>query len=95
MATKSDKVWADAVRKAVHDLGEQKDEKGVVKKVRYINILASQLVKSAADGDMTAMKEIGDRLDGKPHQSTDTKISGELGISKIERHIVRPKNTDG
>lgn len=65
MMAKSDKIWADAVRRAVKRYdGKQKSEQ-----TRYLNLLADQLVKLALDGDTTAMKEIGDRLDGKPTQS--------------------------
>lgn len=68
---KSDKVWADAVRKAVHDLRDEKDADGVVKKTRALNLLAHNLVSLALGGDMQAMKEIGDRLDGKAAQSLE------------------------
>lgn len=71
--TKSDKEWAKAVRKAVHEYRQEKDEAGKVKKVRWLNVLAAQLVTSAAGGDMTAMKEVGDRLDGKPNQLLEHK----------------------
>lgn len=66
---KSDKVWSDAIRKAVHNYHEEKDAAGKVKKVRYLNLLADNLVKAGAAGDIQAMKEIGDRLDGKPAQA--------------------------
>lgn len=66
---KSDKVWSDAIRKAVHEYHKAKDANGKVKKTRYLNLLASNLVQLAADGDVSALKEVGDRLDGKPHQS--------------------------
>ena len=66
---KSDKIWADAVRKAVHSYHEVKGEDGSVEKIRNLNALATNLVAMARKGDMSAMKEIGDRLDGKPHQS--------------------------
>jgi len=68
---KSDKIWADAVHKAVHEYHEEKDADGKVKKVRYINQLALNLVKAGAKGDIQAIKEIGDRLDGKPKQAVE------------------------
>ena len=40
--------------------------------------LADRCVEAALGGDMTAMKEIGDRLDGKPRQSMDmTTVAGK------------------
>lgn len=88
---KSDKEWADAVRKAVHDLRDGDEGDGVVKKVRALNLLARNLVTAALDGDMTAMKEIGDRLDGKPKQAIANDDDEPFRIALIERVIVDPK----
>jgi hypothetical protein len=81
MATKSDKIWADAVRKAVHQYEVTKDVNGKAKKTRYLNVLAAQLVQSAAAGDMQAMKEVGDRLDGKPAQAID--VTKDVTVSYV------------
>lgn len=87
--TKSDKEWAAAVRKAVHEYRTAPDENGKVKKIRYLNVLASQLVKSAAGGDMQAMKEVGDRLDGKPTQAV------EASVETTHNYVARmPSPTD-
>ncbi len=66
---KSDKIWSDAIRRAVHGYHEEKDETGKVKKTRWLNKLAENLVLAADKGDVSALKEVGDRLDGKPAQS--------------------------
>jgi hypothetical protein len=58
---KSDKLWREAIMLAVHE----EDEATGKKKLRA---LAEELVKKAETGDVTALKEIGDRLDGKPPQ---------------------------
>lgn len=90
---KSDKIWADAIRRAVSRCHEEKDAKGKVQKLRYLNLLADNLVKSGLKGDVAALKEIGDRLDGKATQGVN--VSGKLTVEKIEREIVDPSNPDG
>ncbi len=70
---KADKIWTNAIRLAV--LRETKDPNG--KKTNYLNIIATQLVSKAADGDTTAMKEVGDRLDGRPAQA----IEGNMNLT--------------
>lgn len=59
---KSDKIWRDAVMRAVH----REMEKGGSKR---LEMLADRLVAKALEGDVSALKEIGDRLDGKPTQA--------------------------
>lgn len=58
----STKAWADAVRRASHAL----DPKTKAKK---LDLLARSLVAAGLDGDVSALKEIGDRLDGKVPQA--------------------------
>lgn len=65
------KDWADALRRAVH---RESAGKGSPK---WLEVIADRCVSAAADGDLTAMKELGDRLDGKPKQATE--VSGPDG----------------
>lgn len=70
---KSDKQWSDALRRAVH---RESAGKGSPK---WLDVIANRVIEAAADGDMTAAKEIGDRLDGKPKQQTE--VSGPGGAA--------------
>ena len=63
---KSDKLWRDQIRLAVNELRDDPDN-GT--KTKALRMLAKKLVSRALDGDMVAMKEIGDRLDGRPNQA--------------------------
>ena len=53
-------------------------------KPQKIERLADKVVDLALSGDMQAIKEIGDRMDGKPSQATETSmnVSGTLELVK-------------
>lgn len=58
--------WQQCVRAA----GNVEDPK---KRRRLMQLAAEQLWRLAAyEGDIQALKEVGDRLDGKPHQTSTT-----------------------
>lgn len=83
---RKDKPWRDALTLAI------KDGDGL--KLRRI---ADAVVTLAETGDMQAIKEIGDRLDGKPAQQTiltGDEDGGPVQIHKIETVIVDPKFND-
>lgn len=61
---KSDKFWSEAIRMAV-----MREDEIDGKKVKRLRIVADKIVELAMNGDIAAMKEIGDRLDGKPAQA--------------------------
>ena len=60
-------IWADKIwRQAVHRAVKRKlDGEG---KPLALERLADTLVQEALAGDISALKEIGDRLDGRPGQ---------------------------
>lgn len=60
MANKADKIWTDALRRALH---RESNGKGSPK---WLEVIADRVVEAAADGDAQAYKEIGDRIEGKP-----------------------------
>ena len=55
------KVWSAAIQRAL-------DKRGV-SRAEALDALAEQLLKKCEEGDLPALKELGDRLDGKPAQS--------------------------
>ena len=66
-----DKIWSDALRRAV--MRESESDKAK----KRIEVMADKCARMAEDGDMAAIREIGDRLDGKPAQYSE--ISGAGG----------------
>ena len=55
---------------------------------KYLELLASIAVTKGLEGDVSAIKEIGDRLDGKPVQGVE--LAMDVRITAIERRIVDP-----
>ncbi|MBX6392553.1 MAG: hypothetical protein IRY96_03695 [Burkholderiales bacterium] len=55
-----------------------------------LRLVASKLVDRAIDGDVAAIKEIGDRVDGRPPQAIvgDDTADPVRMITRIERVIV-------
>lgn len=53
--------------------------------VKTLDSLAEKLLINCDDGDMQALKELGDRLDGKPAQAIAVSGDGEGG--SIKSHI--------
>ncbi len=80
-ARKENREWANAIRRAV-------------KQRKRLGPLAEALLDKAEQGDIAALKEFGDRFDGKVAQM----ISGpgddgeHIVISRIEEVIVDPKH---
>lgn len=67
---KKGKAWSEAIKRAIRGkYGKEWEES--------LQELAGKLVKAADEGDLQALKEIGDRLDGKPTQQTE--VSGPDG----------------
>lgn len=65
-----DKPWSDAIRRAMHRTLEDG-------KTKRLDALANKLLDRALDGDVAALKEFGDRIDGKPSQQLEH--TGEAG----------------
>ena len=72
-----DKLWRDAVRRAVKR--QAADGKGT-----QLEALADKLVACALEGDISAMQEIGNRLDGKPTQELNATVRDESFIQLLK-----------
>ena len=70
------KLWSDAIRM---ELAQDKQR---------IRKLVRALLDKAESGDVSAIKELGDRLEGKPHQTIggDTP-TGEIPVSMTVKYV--------
>lgn len=82
---KPDKLMRDAIIIALKR--EAQDANGVMTKKLYL--IADRLVDKAVAGDIQAIKEINDRVDGKAGGETGDNMPAIL--KRIERVIVRPE----
>lgn len=82
-------IWKDAIRRA---LAKNRDA---------LDACAAQLVAAAMNGDLPALKELGDRLDGKASQPVEGKIEHDhthehthVGLSETSRFIAEVAGID-
>ena len=69
---KKAKRWQEALARALARFSGESVDKG-------LDMVADKVVAAAAAGDRPAWEEIGNRFDGKPHQSTSVDGDGEGG----------------
>jgi len=83
------KRWQNAIDKALANKCKSDGQKALVD-------IATAMIDKCLDGDMTAIKEIGDRIDGKVAQTTVLEGNDEkpVALKQIERAIIDPQNTD-
>ena len=83
------KRWAAAIDRA---LDRRAQAKGLRDAQEALDELAERFLIAVETGDISAYRELGDRLEGKPAQSVA--LTGEDGgpikVQKIERVIVDP-----
>jgi hypothetical protein len=63
-SSKTNRLWAETIRRAV-----------VQDDAQRLRLIAEALLNKATEGDMAAIKELGDRLDGKALQ--ENKLTGD------------------
>lgn len=83
----NNKRWRAAIENALNKRNESRKDK-----LEALDALAEKLLENAEAGDMQALKELGDRLDGKPTQQVVGSGSEGEFITKM---IVEFVGTDG
>lgn len=77
-SSKNNRLWANTLRRAI--------AQGDGERLRRI---ADRLLDQAEEGNIQAIKEIGDRLDGKPAQVIQGDADNPLTVvTKIEQVII-------
>jgi hypothetical protein len=70
-------------------------ERAIAKRSRLaqkeaLDELAEKLLERCDEGDMGALKELGDRLDGRPHQTVAADLSGEIKFAIVSYAEIKP-----
>ena len=73
------KVWHAAIMRAL-------DIRGAGDRVKALDELAAKLLELVAAGDLAALKEFGDRLDGKPAQAVT--IAGDEDGAPVKAEVI-------
>ena len=68
------KQWRAAIERAL-------DKRAGADRAKALNDLAEKLLEKCDEGDLGALRELGDRLDGKPAQAI---VGGEEGDRTID-----------
>ena len=78
------RMWRAAIERALA-------KRSRVDQVEALDDLADKLLALAYEGDLGALKELGDRLEGKPGQAIELTGAdgGPVTIDRIERVIVK------
>lgn len=80
-----DKPFADALRMEIAEAGENH---------RSLRAIARKLLDKAAEGDMQAIQQVGDRLDGKPAQESTMTADVSEGFANLWKMISDGANTE-
>ena len=77
--------WRQAINKAVsRDVGSKRN------RIMALDKLADTLVGAGLAGDIAAIKEIGNRLDGMAHQSVSVDNTGNNRSITVQLSFVKP-----
>ena len=77
--------WRQAINKAVsRDVGSKRN------RIMALDKLADTLVDAGLAGDIAAIKEIGNRLDGMAHQSVSVDNTGNNRSITVQLSFVKP-----
>lgn len=80
------KMWSAAIHRAL-------EKRGAGDKLKALDELAEKLLANCDEGDLAALKELGDRIEGKAAQSVTVAGDEERPLfSRVIREIVRPSN---
>lgn len=73
------KPWSDAINRAL-----------LAEDGKKLRALADKLIDKAMEGDVPALREIGDRMEGKAMQAIEATVDASLLVEEIRRTVIDP-----
>lgn len=75
-----DKRFTEAIRRALMREVEMEGPSGEARRTLALDALAQTLIARGIAGDVTAIKEIGDRIEGKPTQALEADVNANISL---------------
>ena len=86
--------WRQALKRALVRVAEAEGEDAEISYRKGLDIVADKFVEAASSGEAWAIKEIGDRLDGKPGQSVTLGEDPDNPLTSLSIAFINPETTD-
>lgn len=71
-SSKNNRLWANTIKRALNQSDGEK-----------LRRIAEKLLNKAEEGDMQAIKELGDRVDGKAIQAIDATVQATVTVEVV------------
>jgi hypothetical protein len=84
------RIWRQAIERALERRSVSRTDG-----IREIDALADQLLTLVAAGDLGALKEFGDRIDGKPAQAIIGGEDDEPAVKTLSEIVIRSVPVSG
>ena len=86
--------WRQALKRALVRVVEAENDDDEISYRRGLDIVADKFVEAASNGESWAIKELGDRLDGKPGQSVTVGGDPDNPLMSLPIEFVKPSVSD-
>ena len=86
--------WRQALKRALVRVVEAENDDDEISYRRGLDIVADKFVEAASSGESWAIKELGDRLDGKPGQSVTVGGDPDNPLASLAIEFIKPPTTD-
>lgn len=73
-------TWKDLLEEAAEEMIEIKNNDGKATRWAFKKVIARKVLSEAAKGNIGAMRELMNRMDGMPNQKVEAKLEGGVNL---------------